>query len=288
MIDGRRGRTNRAPLGVAAPAPPAWWRRLRIGQRLARAGVTADMVTIAGVLTAVATAVSVGTGHLYVGVALITIGGLMDALDGAVAKAGKSASPRGAYFDSVADRLSDFLIFGGVAWYLLDRPDPRLALLPLAILGVSSLISYQRAKAESLGFTAKGGLMERAERLILLSLALLIHVVLVPLLWLLLALCVATAIGRFRRVWRQASGAPTPVYRFAGQARMESRWRMLREAGAHDHERAARRRARRARRVSTPLSMRVRTAFGVEVTAAKRPGRERSVRALRRRVTTDR
>lgn len=288
MIDGRRGRTNRAPLEAAAPPQAAWWRRLRVGQRLVRVGVTADMVTIAGVLIAAATAVTVGTGHLYLGVALITIGGLMDALDGAVAKAGQSSSPRGAFFDSVADRLSDFLIFGGLSWYLLDRPDPRLALLPLAILGVSSLISYQRAKAESLGFSAKGGLMERAERLILLSTALLFHVVLVALLWLLLVLCVATAVGRFRRVWRQASGAPVSAHRFAGQARMESRWRMLREAGAHDPERAARRRARRARRVSTPLSMRVRTAFGVEATAAKRPGRDRSVRALRRRVTTDR
>ncbi|MDA8295627.1 MAG: CDP-alcohol phosphatidyltransferase family protein [Actinomycetota bacterium] len=288
MIDGRRGRTNRAPLEAAAPATLAWWRRLQVGQRLARVGVTADMVTIVGVLIAAATAVTVGTGHLYVGVALITVGGLMDALDGAVAKAGQSSSPRGAFFDSVADRLSDFLIFGGVAWYLLDRPDPRLALLPLAILGVSSLISYQRAKAESLGFNAKGGLMERAERLILLSAALLFHIVLVPLLWLLLALCIATAVGRFRRVWRQASGVPAPLHRFGSPVRMESRWRMLREAGAHDHERAARRRARRARRVSTPLSMRVRTAFGVEATPAKRPGRERSVRALRRRVTTDR
>ena len=106
----------------------------------------------------------------------------MDTLDGVVAKAAGTASNKGAFFDSVADRVSDALIFGGVAWYFASGSDPRLAVLPFAIFGVSAVISYERAKAESLGYDAKGGLMERAERLILLGVALLLHVIFVPLL----------------------------------------------------------------------------------------------------------
>ena len=135
----------------------------------------------------------IGTGRFWVGVVLLTVGGLMDTLDGVVAKAAGTASKRGAFFDSVADRVADALIFGGMAWYLASGHDPRLALLPFAILGVSAVISYERAKAESLGYDAKGGLMERAERLILLGIALALHVILVPLLAL-----VARAVGVHR------------------------------------------------------------------------------------------
>ena len=75
-------------------------------------------------------------------------------------------------------------------------------------MGVSQLISYERAKAESLGLSAKGGLMERAERIILLCLGLLFDSLLVPILWLMLALTVITAVQRFVKVWKLASVAP--------------------------------------------------------------------------------
>jgi CDP-diacylglycerol--glycerol-3-phosphate 3-phosphatidyltransferase len=170
--------------------------------------VTADEVTIVGIFFAIATAVVIGLGYLYVGIVVLTVGGLMDALDGVVAKSAGAASLRGAFFDSVADRISDAFIFGGVTWYLLERSDAKAAILPVAILGMSSIVSYTRAKAESLGFDARGGLMERAERLIFLGGALLLHVVMVPLLGVLLLLTTATAAGRFRKVWSQASAAP--------------------------------------------------------------------------------
>ncbi len=131
------------------------------------------------------TGLSLATGRFWVGVVLLTVGGLMDTLDGAVAKAAGTSSRRGAFFDSVSDRVADAFIFAGLAWYFAAGPghDPGLALLPVGILAVGNTISYERAKAESLGFVAKGGLMERAERLILLGLALLTHLLLVPLLW---------------------------------------------------------------------------------------------------------
>jgi CDP-diacylglycerol---glycerol-3-phosphate 3-phosphatidyltransferase len=207
MIDGRR---RRGEPPTAEPRPlfglDGVVRQFsRLGATLVRHGVTADEVTVVGILFAIATSVVIGLGYLYVGIVVLTIGGLMDALDGVVAKSAGAASIRGAFFDSVADRISDAFIFGGVAWYLLERSDPRAAILPVAILAVSGLISYTRAKAESLGLNARGGLMERAERLIFLGAALLLHVVMVPLLGVLLLLTTATAVGRFRKVWLQAS-----------------------------------------------------------------------------------
>jgi CDP-diacylglycerol--glycerol-3-phosphate 3-phosphatidyltransferase len=83
-----------------------------------------------------------------------------------------------------------------------------MALLPFAIMAASSVISYQRAKAESLGLDAKGGLMERAERIILLCLGLLFEPLLIPILWVMLALTMVTAVQRFVKVWRQADVAP--------------------------------------------------------------------------------
>ena len=88
-----------------------------------------------------------------------------------------------------------------------------MSLLPFAVMAVSSLISYQRAKAESLGLDAKGGLMERAERIVLLCLGLLFDVLLIPILWVMLALTCVTAVQRFVKVWRQAAVAPITLAR---------------------------------------------------------------------------
>lgn len=208
------------------------------GRALQRHGITADILTATGLVSALATAVVVATGHLIIGIFLLTLTGLHDLLDGPVAKAAGTASARGAFFDSVADRVSDTVIMGGVTWYLISVHRGHTALLPLAILGVTSLISYQRAKAEALGIGGgRGGLMERAERMILLGAGFLSPLLLVPDLWVLLGLTAATALGRFVRVWRAAEGPPRPVTVRAGrsrwgQGRVDSRWRAWREARA--------------------------------------------------------
>jgi CDP-diacylglycerol--glycerol-3-phosphate 3-phosphatidyltransferase len=97
------------------------------------------------------------------------------------------------------------MLLGGVAWYLADTYGGLMPLLPMAVLGASLIISYERAKAEALGFNAKGGVMERAERVILLGLGLLFPVLLIPVLWVMLVLTIVTAVQRFAKVWRQAS-----------------------------------------------------------------------------------
>lgn len=178
-----------------------------VGSGLRRAGVTADVVTVVGIVMAGATAAAIGAGEFRFAVLLLALTGVPDALDGAVAKASGTASKRGAFFDSVADRFTDFLLFGGCAWYLV--PQGRIVLLPFALAGAASLVSYQRAKAESLGFNARGGLMERAERFLALGFALLFSELLVPVLWVMLVLTSATALQRFVKVWRQAD-KPVP------------------------------------------------------------------------------
>jgi CDP-diacylglycerol---glycerol-3-phosphate 3-phosphatidyltransferase len=211
-----------------------------VGRKLYQIGITADMLTATGLVSAAATAVAIGSGHLHLAIILLFITGLHDLLDGPVAKAAGTASVRGAFFDSVTDRVADVLVLGGVAWYLQSTRGGHAALLPFAILGATTLVSYERAKAESLGIEAKGGLMERAERMILLGAGFLASVLLMPVLWILLGLTTATAAGRFVKVWRVAEAPAASAHRrhrrirTGGRERRRtaspSRWRARRQA----------------------------------------------------------
>lgn len=176
-----------------------------IGKGLQKAGVSPDLITGVGVVMAGACGIAIGLGSFPLAVLLLALTGLPDALDGAVAKAAGTASTRGAYLDSVSDRLSDGLLFMGAAWYLGGTDNPRMALLPFSIYLAASLVSYQRAKAESFGWDAKGGLMERAERFLALGFGLLFSSLFVPVLWVMLALTALTAVTRFLKVWAQAT-----------------------------------------------------------------------------------
>lgn len=188
-----------------------------LGVLLRRTKMTPDHLTIVGLVVGVGAAFAIGAGYLLLGLFLVILAALPDLLDGALAKASDSASQRGAFFDSTVDRITDALLLGGVAWYLASEESAHMSLLPFAVMAMSSLISYQRAKAESLGLDAKGGLMERAERVVLLCFGLLIEPLLVPVLWVMLGLTAITAGQRFVKVWRQAQVAPVTA------ARMELR-----------------------------------------------------------------
>jgi len=223
-----------------------------IGRGLERLGVGPDGLTGLGLGLSVVTALLIASGHLIWGVVGLTASGLVDLLDGSVARTSGRASPRGAFFDSVADRVSDAVVFGGVAWYL-GRDGGRDQVLVLAAVALAMLISYERAKAESLGYDARGGIMERAERMVLLGVGLAFDV-LVPVLWIMVVLMSVTAVHRFVKVWRQASDLPAlPKFLRArhqrpatgdGAVPAPKRWRSA--------ERAADRRAVRAARRSRP------------------------------------
>lgn len=182
-----------------------------IGSHLRRAGFTADQITLLGLAASLFTGIAVATGHFGWGAFGLALSGLTDVLDGAVAKSatetsGPTASKRGAFFDSVADRVSDGFVLGGAAWYLAGTGDPHTSVLAFGVAGLSMLVSYERAKAEALGYDARGGLMERAERMFVLGLALIFDL-LVPALWLLVVANTFTVTQRFAKVWSQATPA---------------------------------------------------------------------------------
>jgi CDP-diacylglycerol--glycerol-3-phosphate 3-phosphatidyltransferase len=201
-----------------------------VGTKLRRLGIKADHLTIVGVLMSAAAALAIANGALRGALLLLILTGIPDMLDGAVAKASGTAGPRGAFFDSVADRVSDAMLLGGTSWYLASEYGGHVAVLPLAVLCATMLISYERAKAEALGFDARGGLMERGERFVLLGFGLLFDSLLVPVLWVMLALTLVTAAQRFVKVWRQASSPPAePIVRRRprrASRRTERTWRV--------------------------------------------------------------
>ncbi len=176
-----------------------------LGLALSSIGVTADLLTLSGLIISLLTAVAIGTGHTVLGFFGVIASGIPDLLDGPVAKASGVTSKRGAFFDSFSDRVSDLLLFGGIGVLMLVRHNDLVAVVAFADYGVASLISYQRAKAESLGFVAKGGIMERAERIIAVAVGLLFSIVLTWVLWLVLVLSVVTAIQRFVKIWSQGT-----------------------------------------------------------------------------------
>jgi CDP-diacylglycerol---glycerol-3-phosphate 3-phosphatidyltransferase len=207
-----------------------------IGRTLHRAGISADLLTFLGLLAAVGTAFLIANGRLWLAVLGVVLTGLPDILDGSVARHSGTASARGAFFDSVCDRVADAVLLGGVGWYLADNGNAPV--LVLAVLALSMLISYERAKADALGLSAHGGVMERFERLVLLGVGLALDE-LVIVLWIMLVLTTYTALHRFVMVWRQASPEK-------GTADMVTRMR-TRFVRSH---RARRARPRRVSRVS--------------------------------------
>jgi len=211
MLDGR----FRAPVDrVVRP----------LGTLLNKTRLSPDQLTAMGLVLGIAAAVAVASGRLLLGVALVALAGLPDLLDGALAQASGTSSERGAFFDSTVDRVTDAFLFGGIAWYFARTESALLVMLPFAVASVAQLISYQRAKAESLGLDAKGGLMERAERVVLLCIGLAVPVVLIPVLWIMLVLSSVTAVQRFVKVWRQAEVAPKVQERIdLRRARRQSR-----------------------------------------------------------------
>ncbi|MDQ3476679.1 MAG: CDP-alcohol phosphatidyltransferase family protein, partial [Actinomycetota bacterium] len=138
-----------------------------IGGGLHRLGVSANVITVLGTAGSVASAVLLlGTGRFFLGVVAITVFVLFDLLDGAVARAGATASRFGAVLDSTLDRIADASIFAALIWWFAgsaDRPDLIVACLIALVLG--QLIPYVRARAEGLGINASVGIAERAVRL---------------------------------------------------------------------------------------------------------------------------
>lgn len=131
-----------------------------------RSGVPATAITTLSVLLSVASAVALAMGRFSLGGWLFIAGGICDFLDGRVARERGRASPAGGFLDSVLDRYSDGVVLIGLAWFY--RHDWVLLAVLASLLG-SQITSYVRAKGEALGVSIQVGLMQRAERLLLLG-----------------------------------------------------------------------------------------------------------------------
>ncbi|HJN87490.1 MAG: CDP-alcohol phosphatidyltransferase family protein [Dehalococcoidia bacterium] len=173
------------------------------GARFFRAlRLTPNAVSLLGFGLAVAAAGLVGFGWLFAGGIVFLSGGLLDALDGALARLTGKASPFGALLDSVLDRLSEAALFVGLAVYALDADfsdDRRLFFIVVLLLALifSQAVSYLRARGEGLGVFIRSGLMTRAERVVLLGVGLLVG----QIVWVLLFIAVASGFTLLQRLF---------------------------------------------------------------------------------------
>jgi CDP-diacylglycerol--glycerol-3-phosphate 3-phosphatidyltransferase/CDP-diacylglycerol--inositol 3-phosphatidyltransferase len=148
----------------------AFWTKVfsPVARFFLRVGISPDAVTLVGTLGVCAGAlIFFPRGQLLVGVLVVTAFVFSDLIDGHMARLSGTSSKWGAFLDSTLDRFGDSAIFGGLALYYMGPGDSDLwAGLTLYCLVMGSVTSYARARAESLGFQAKGGIAERSDRLV--------------------------------------------------------------------------------------------------------------------------
>jgi len=143
-----------------------------IADWLVRRRVHPNTITVIGTVFMVAGGVLYGTGHIMTGGWLLGLTALTDVLDGMVARRGNTASVFGAFLDSTLDRLADGAVLGGLAvFYAVNDTHYNVPMVVVCLAGVvgAFLTSYTRARAEALGLDAKVGMLQRAERVVLLS-----------------------------------------------------------------------------------------------------------------------
>ena len=135
---------------------------------------------------------------------LVLLAGLFDTIDGKLARDSGKVSRFGALFDSTLDRYSEVILFFGMAYYFIEH-DLYLSSIAVAVaLGGSLMVSYIRARAEGLGFDCRVGILQRPERLLLISLGGLIHIkALIVVIWIIAVLSNVTAVVRIVHVWRE-------------------------------------------------------------------------------------
>lgn len=189
-----------------------------LARLLIRWRVRPNVITTLGTLVVVASAAAFTRGWVHWGGFLLLASGLFDMVDGRVAREGSMATTFGAFYDSTLDRVGESLLFSAIAVYFLEGGVPPERVTPavvacLAALAGSLLVSYTRARAEGLGVTAKVGIAQRAERVLLLG---------VPtmflgagqrgvlLFWIVVVLALATSVTVVRRVIHVARVAGKP------------------------------------------------------------------------------
>jgi len=171
---------------------------------LTRVGISPNSLTIAGVVITTAGAVAFFLKSPRLGGFLILLGGLCDAIDGSLARNAGKATRFGALLDSSVDRYSEFVMLFGIGGYFLMVDDYVSAAVTFLALCGSFMVSYTRARAESLGLAAKVGVMQRPERIVFLGAGALLHPIALKIaIWMVAIFANFTALQRLRFAFKQ-------------------------------------------------------------------------------------
>lgn len=193
-----------------------------IARAVARTGITPNGVTALGFLGNCAAAVLAGQGRLPAAGAVMLIASALDLVDGALARATGRVTPYGAVFDAVLDRYSEAVVLLGLVVYYAGRDAGAQVALLFAALTGSVLVSYVRARADTLGFTLREGWFTRAERVLLIALTLVAAGwwtgAATAALWVLAVAANATALQRLYHVWGKTRSAAADAGRRESEA----------------------------------------------------------------------
>ncbi|HEX4579283.1 MAG TPA: CDP-alcohol phosphatidyltransferase family protein [Candidatus Dormibacteraeota bacterium] len=179
----------------------------RIVPALRLLGFTPNALTLIGLAICAASAVLVATGYLIAGGILLLLASGFDILDGAVARVTGKVYRYGAFLDSTSDRYAESFTYIALLWYFTETLPGRHVIEPMLVilaLTGSLLVSYVRARAQSLGFVCDGGIFARPERVVLTVIGLLVPPLLFGCLVTLAVLTNVTAVQRIWFVWRQS------------------------------------------------------------------------------------
>jgi CDP-diacylglycerol--glycerol-3-phosphate 3-phosphatidyltransferase len=168
-----------------------------------------NSLTVAGLLICAGSAALVALGYLIAGGVLLFLASLFDVFDGALARASGKEYRYGAFLDSTTDRYAEVFTYIALLYYFLFRVHDTLEpMLVIFALSGALLVSYVRARAQSLGFAADGGLLPRPERVVITVIGLIVMPLLVWALWILAVLSNVTAIQRIWLVWQESRRSP--------------------------------------------------------------------------------
>jgi CDP-diacylglycerol---glycerol-3-phosphate 3-phosphatidyltransferase len=167
-----------------------------------RMGLTPNMMTMVGLAGNTVGAIFLSQGNMLVGGILVLLMTPIDALDGTMARLRGESSDFGAFVDSVSDRYSELIIYGGLLYYFLSIGEPLGGLITFAAAAGSVLVSYVKSRAETLGYSAKIGILTRAERYLVLAPSLVLSYWFPTLLYIgLLIIAVFANITALQRIW---------------------------------------------------------------------------------------
>lgn len=170
-----------------------------------RLGIAPNTMTILGLLMNIGAAYLLSQGQMFWGGLLVLVGGPFDALDGTMARLRGEASDFGAFVDSVTDRYSELFILGGLSFYYTQQGDWLTVMACYVAAAGSVMVSYTKARADSLHFDANIGILTRVERYLVLAPLLLFNLPIIAI-WVVAVFANVTALQRIWKVRRQARG----------------------------------------------------------------------------------